>query len=125
MKVCISSSLLHAEHHHQIKAEGKHGLESVQEALAGLLPAAGCAPQLSVLDAVNFPTLLGLAPNPPEDQTHSGQSAPGGHRVDNTTQKHRPAGGAVLLQPLLSHADRPDPERCSLETTQRSKVRQK
>ena len=39
---------------------------SVEEALAGFLPAAGRAPLVSVLDAVNFTTLLGLAANPPE-----------------------------------------------------------
>lgn len=41
-------------------------IASVEEALAGFLPAAGCAPLVSVLDAVNLTTLFGLAANPPE-----------------------------------------------------------
>lgn len=60
-------------------------IASVEEALAGFLPAAGCAPLVSVLDAVNLTTLFGLAANPP-------------------------GGGALMLQPLLSHADRTHPE---------------
>lgn len=41
----------------------------VGEALAGLLPAARRAPQLPVLDAVNFTALLGLVANPPDKHT--------------------------------------------------------
>lgn len=53
--------------------------------MAGFLPAAGRAPLVSVLDAVNFTTFLGFTANPP-------------------------AGGTLLLQPLLSDADRAHPE---------------
>lgn len=52
---------------------------SVQKALAGLFPATRGAPLLSVLNAINFTALLGIAAD-------------------------SPAGGA-LLQPLLTHAD--------------------
>lgn len=38
---------------------------SAQETLAGLLPAAGRAPQLPLLDAVNSPALFGVATEPP------------------------------------------------------------
>lgn len=54
---------------------------SVQESLAGLLPAAGGAPQLSMFNAVNFATFSGFSSN-------------------------LPGGGAVVLQPLLSNTER-------------------
>lgn len=41
---------------------------SVQEALASLLPAAGRAPQVSVLHAVHLPALLALSPRLPADR---------------------------------------------------------
>lgn len=79
--------------------EGQEVASSVQEALAGLLPAARRAPQLPVFDAVNLPALLGLAADPP-------------------------AGGAVMLQPLLSHADRSRPERRALSAAGGGRGRQ-
>lgn len=66
---------------------GRHSLPSVQEALAGLLPAAGRAPLLSVLDAVNLSALLGFTANPPAEQTETTLTTvpPGGvSRTHNT-----------------------------------------
>ena len=40
------------------------GVFLVNKSLAGLLPAAGCAPLVPMLDAVNFTALLGLAAHP-------------------------------------------------------------
>lgn len=81
--------------------------DSVQEALAGLLPAARRAPLLPVLDAVHLPALLGFTTKLPADR-HTGQC--GSYRrlcaaLMYRQYTDRPAGGAVLLQPLLSHAD--------------------
>lgn len=46
---------------------GRAGPGSVQEALAGLLPPAGRAPQLPTLHAVHLPALLGVPAGPPGD----------------------------------------------------------
>lgn len=54
-----ASRLLHGAGSGRADAGGRTG--SVQEALAGLLPPAGRAPLVPVLDAVHLPALLGLS----------------------------------------------------------------
>lgn len=51
---------------------------SVQEALAGLLPPAGCAPLVSVLNAVHLTALLGLSTGFPDREQNEGMSLDGG-----------------------------------------------
>lgn len=45
---------------------------SVQEALAGLLPPAGCAPLVPVLDAIHLTALLGLSTGFPDREQNEG-----------------------------------------------------
>lgn len=44
----------------------------VQEPLAGLLPAAGCAPQVPALHAIHFPALLRIAAGLPQADSNPG-----------------------------------------------------
>ena len=50
---------------------------SVNETLAGLLPAAGCAPHVPVLHAVHLPALLALSPGLPVRQARKRRSVQG------------------------------------------------
>lgn len=84
-KVCLSyESIKHppgeADVHSLLQSFFCFSSSLIEEALAGFLPATGRTPLVSVLDAVNFTTLLCFTTNPP-------------------------SRGAVLLQPLLSYAD--------------------
>lgn len=63
---------------------------SVQETLAGLLPAAGRAPQVPVVHAVHFPALLSITPGLPE----------GTHRYMGCYQGWAPPCLAPSLAPL-------------------------
>ena len=47
---------------------------SVGETLAGLLPAAGCAPHVAILHAVHLPALLALSPGLPVRQARKRRS---------------------------------------------------
>lgn len=78
---------------------------SVEEALAGFLPATGGAPLVPVLDAVHLTALLRLATDPP-----CGPVAALGRGADRVWSD----GGTVLLQPLFSHTDWPHTERRTL-----------
>lgn len=74
---------------------------SVREALAGFLPATGGAPALPVLHPINLATLFGLATRPPAEHMQ-----PWPNTISTLDQRllYSPAGGAVLLQPLLADA---------------------
>lgn len=61
---------------------GSGSTGSVQEALAGLLPAAGCAPLVPVLNAVYFAALLSLPAGLP------GTALGPGWRSDNQVRFH-------------------------------------
>lgn len=50
---------------------------SVQEALAGLLPPAGCAPLVPVLNAIHLTALLGLSTGFPDREQNEGVSLNG------------------------------------------------
>lgn len=56
---------------------GSGSTGSVQEALAGLLPAAGCAPLVPVLNAVHFAALLSLPAGLPAKRIMRVQSRTG------------------------------------------------
>lgn len=60
-----------------VQEGGSGGAPSVEEALAGLLPAARRAPHLPVLHAVHLAALLGLPPRPPAGR--GDKSRGGGH----------------------------------------------
>lgn len=68
----------------------------VKESLAGLFPAAGGAPLVSVFDPVHLSALLGLAANPPGSAMVSWRGNTGGMW---------PEGGTVVLEPLFTYTD--------------------
>lgn len=61
LRACDTSVFCHlAASQGREQRGGAGGTGSVQEALAGLLPAAGCTPLVPVLDAIHFTALLSL-----------------------------------------------------------------